>query len=234
MNKEQFLQELESRLKILDHAERQDMLSEYSQHIDMKVQSGMSEKEAIEDFGDVNHLVEEILEVYHIDPEYRVVEQGEKTKNSIGNKMENSLKNGKASVSGYLQQQKKRREEKKEIRKAEKKQGVIQKTKEKMSSKRLERKEHREGKNWLKTIGVSMKKIIKFCIRVSLLLIAFPVIILDICAVFGLGTLLILLVQGYPLIGITIGVFGGVLCCSSFILLMFSYIFSQKTREAEN
>lgn len=233
MNKEQFLKELESRLKILDHAERQDMLSEYSQHIDMKVQSGMSEKEAIEDFGDVNHLVEEILEVYHIDPEYRMVEEQEKTKNSIGNKMETSLKNGKESFSGYLQQQKKRREEKKQIRKEEKKQGVIQKTKEKMASKRAERGEHSGRKNWLKTIGVSMKNIIKFCIKLSLLLIAIPVIILDICAVFGLGTLLILMIQGYPLIGVTIGVFGGVLCCSSCVLLMFSYIFSQKTKVAE-
>ena len=71
MNKKEFLNEMEKRLSMLEAQEREDMLSEYAQHIELKMESGMSEKEAIDDFGDIDSLTAEILEAYHIDPSYR-------------------------------------------------------------------------------------------------------------------------------------------------------------------
>ena len=47
MNKEGFLKELESHLRVLDDKEQQDILDEYAQHIDLKMKSGLSEEEAI-------------------------------------------------------------------------------------------------------------------------------------------------------------------------------------------
>ena len=47
MNKNEFLEELNRHLLILEDEEQQDILEEYSQHIDMKVESGLSEDEAI-------------------------------------------------------------------------------------------------------------------------------------------------------------------------------------------
>ena len=62
MSKEAFLTELAGHLKVLEEREQQDILDEYAQHIDMKIQNGMSEEEAIGDFGPVKELAAEILE----------------------------------------------------------------------------------------------------------------------------------------------------------------------------
>ena len=70
MNKNEFLEELNRHLLILEDEEQQDILEEYSQHIDMKVESGLSEDEAIRDFGSVKELAAQILEAYHVKAEF--------------------------------------------------------------------------------------------------------------------------------------------------------------------
>ena len=70
MNKEMFLKELSDRLQILNEKERQDLLDEYAQHIDMKIENGMSEEDAVKDFGALEELCAELLDVYHINSEY--------------------------------------------------------------------------------------------------------------------------------------------------------------------
>ena len=62
MNKETFLEELRGCLHVLEDQEQEDILEEYAQHIDMKRQKGLSEEEAIKDFGPVKELAAEILE----------------------------------------------------------------------------------------------------------------------------------------------------------------------------
>ena len=42
MNKTEFLNELEKRIRVLEKNEIKDILSEYSQHIDMRMESGLS------------------------------------------------------------------------------------------------------------------------------------------------------------------------------------------------
>lgn len=46
MNKTEFLNELEKRIRVLEKNEIKDILSEYSQHIDMRMESGLSEADA--------------------------------------------------------------------------------------------------------------------------------------------------------------------------------------------
>ncbi len=70
MNKETFLEELRGYLRILEDQEQEDILEEYAQHIDMKLQKGLSEEEAIRDFGSMRELAAEILEAYHVKPEF--------------------------------------------------------------------------------------------------------------------------------------------------------------------
>ena len=70
MLKKEFLKELEDRLQMLNEKERKDMIEEYSQHISMRMESGMKEEEAIDDFGNIDDLIAEILDAYHLDPEY--------------------------------------------------------------------------------------------------------------------------------------------------------------------
>ncbi len=71
MTKTEFLNLLEQRLFVLNDNERADLLSEYEQHIEMKIQSGLSEEEAIADFGDPEELIKELLEAYHLNTEYQ-------------------------------------------------------------------------------------------------------------------------------------------------------------------
>ena len=50
-NKESFLKELQNGLAVLAESEQQDILAEYAQHIDMRIAGGLTEEEAIQDFG---------------------------------------------------------------------------------------------------------------------------------------------------------------------------------------
>ncbi len=70
MKKQEFLEELKGYLKVLQDEEQEDILDEYSQHIEMKKERGLSEEEAIRDFGPVQQLAGEILQAYHVKPEY--------------------------------------------------------------------------------------------------------------------------------------------------------------------
>lgn len=74
MNKEQFLTELREYLSILENQEQEDILAEYAQHIDMKMQKGLSEEEAIRDFSPIEQLAAEILEAYHVKPQFHMKE----------------------------------------------------------------------------------------------------------------------------------------------------------------
>lgn len=71
MTKTEFLTLLEQRLMVLNNDERSDLLSEYEQHIEMKIQSGLSEEEAIADFGDPEELIKELLDAYHLNTSYQ-------------------------------------------------------------------------------------------------------------------------------------------------------------------
>lgn len=66
MKKTEFLSELKKHISLLEDDEQQDIIDEYSQHIDNKVSKGMTEDEAIEDFGPFDQLMEELLGAYHV------------------------------------------------------------------------------------------------------------------------------------------------------------------------
>lgn len=68
MNKEQFIAYMNKKLSIIKEDERKDIIDEYINHIEMKVAEGKSEEEAISDFGDIDEMINEILEAYNIDP----------------------------------------------------------------------------------------------------------------------------------------------------------------------
>ncbi len=70
MTKEEFIKTLEEKLLLINDEERKDILIEYEQHIQLKIESGLSEEQAIEDFGDMDELVNEILDAYHINTDY--------------------------------------------------------------------------------------------------------------------------------------------------------------------
>lgn len=80
MSKKTFLDKLRKRLKILNNDEIEDIIEEYEGHITEKVSKGKTEKEAIEDFGDFDCLVKEILSAYKINEDY---EENKNNKNVV-------------------------------------------------------------------------------------------------------------------------------------------------------
>lgn len=66
MNKDEFIKILDRKLQIINEKERKDIIDEYRTHIEMKMREGKSEEEAIKDFGNIDELVDEILDAYKI------------------------------------------------------------------------------------------------------------------------------------------------------------------------
>ena len=75
MDKKTFLEELRKSLRVLKDEEVQDIISEYEQHIDLKVEKGLTVKQAIDDFGNVKILAAEILEGYHVKTEFDFMQE---------------------------------------------------------------------------------------------------------------------------------------------------------------
>lgn len=66
LKKKEFLNLLKKKLDILENAEVEDILKEYEGYIHEKMEKGVSEEDAIESFGDIDELVEELLRAYKI------------------------------------------------------------------------------------------------------------------------------------------------------------------------
>ena len=70
MIKNEFLNQLRKRLSILSQDEIEELISEYSEHIDHKMSEGKSEEEAVKDFGDLGELSRNILQAYKLNERY--------------------------------------------------------------------------------------------------------------------------------------------------------------------
>ncbi len=66
MKKEEFLNKLRKRLDILEEKEVEDLLSEYEGYIEKKIEAGASEEEAVNSFGDIDELADELLKAYKV------------------------------------------------------------------------------------------------------------------------------------------------------------------------
>ena len=225
MNKKEFLDVMEKRLSMLEAQEREDMLSEFAQHIELKMQSGMSEKEAIDDFGDIDSLIAEILEAYHIDPSY-----GGKAKKSaaegIGKKASGVINRSKQSFSNFMEQQKEKQEQRMEQKREE----------DKDRPPRWKRKEGSgfekgEGRKMVETALQKILFVLKvafvFCVKACLVLVMLPAAVLTLFSLFGFGTLVVLLMQGYPLAGVTLVMLGCILGFGAVTLFVLTFIMSR-------
>lgn len=221
MNKKEFLGVMEKRLSVLEAQEREDMLSEYAQHIELKMESGMSEKEAIDDFGDIDCLIAEILEAYHIDPAYEDVQR--KSSDGIGKKASGVFTKSKQSFSNFMEQQKEKQEKRMEQKREENKKNP---PRWKNSGKEI--KMENEAKKMAETAGRKVigitKMICILCLKIIVVLIALPSIAMTLFSLFGFGMLIILLMEGYPLIGATLIMLGCFLGFGAFALFALTFI----------
>ncbi len=87
MNKNDYLNRLSRLLHMLQESEVKDILDEYEQHIDMKIAEGMTEEEAVAAFGTVEELAGEILDAYHVKADFK-----EKKKKEVLEKVQTESK----------------------------------------------------------------------------------------------------------------------------------------------
>lgn len=257
MNKEKFLIELREYLSILENQEQEDILEEYAQHIDMKMGKGLSEEEAIRDFGSMEELAAQILEAYHVKPEFRgrsillgfpkkggadagesFVVRGGKW---IGAKcmaaagaVENTfrwLSRKCRALADWLKKPFTRNKEE---------------TGGRMSRVRAERTDNMGGhagdffKMVGRGIGASWRWILHCCVfwlkimwNMGWLFFSLFCAFMAMVALMGIGGILILLLQGYPVAGILVMCLGGFLCCGALTCGAYSMIIRKKKDACE-
>lgn len=250
MNKREFLIELENHISILDKKEQQDIINEYSQHIDIKMEKGMSEQEATKDFGDMKELVTDILSAYHVNPEFKFNDKKrfEKVKEASKNICENVggvlvldgnkaiklfnkiwltilnaiiwcfnlIKQPFVKSAGYINRHLKKSKEKKENMDSVQ---IINNEKKSIFSKIL---------IVIQIFFAGCISFIFWCTKWCLILFVFGILLLmafiAVSLLFTFGFMIILLFEGYPLAGITLGIVGGILCTGSCAAICFNII----------
>lgn len=86
MSKKKFLDSLKNKLTILEKNEVNNIIAEYSNYIDEKMENGQTEQEAVASFGNIDLLVTEILKSYKIN-----VKQNKDIINNISDKLINTI-----------------------------------------------------------------------------------------------------------------------------------------------
>lgn len=263
MNKETFLEELQQHLRILEAQEQQDILEEYAQHIDMKMLKGLSEEEAIRDFGPVQELAAGILSAYHVNPEFEETNKKKKLPD-FAKAAEESKKAG-ISAGGWIKRKSLaiwngiRRGVHLAAENCRKFFGKVKtlfqkgfsgnRGEESLEQRKLKEekrmKEHGRtaeeswGKRALTVAGSGLKKTLqgllllgKWCLillwNALWLFLSVMCGLFALAALFGFGALMILMLQGYPLVGIVLADFGTLLCSGVLSVWCFSLIWRKK------
>lgn len=223
MTKREFLKELEDRLQMLNEKERKDMIEEYSQHINMRMESGMSEEEAIDDFGNIDDLIAEIFEAYHLDPGYETRSKMTESGNAgAGISSNESLR---------IETEQNKEDKEKSSRRA-KRAGRFKAEPPRKVVGEFAHKTGKAGGDAVSWGWDKVKRICWLCIKVALLFLVLPALFFDLAGMFGLGLLLVMAFQGYPVFGAAIIAVGCVLSMTAYIIFLFTYIFKRRGAKA--
>lgn len=249
MNKNEFLDELSKRIDMLEDSEQQDILDEYAQHIDLRMHSGLSEEDAIKDFGDFDQLVREILGAYHVKPGFQntptstipsprptaercrnvCASLGEKLKAAgiavkeffirTGHRIQNWFRHVTRKAKGFFHQKSTDSVPKQHVEKPKKEHGSWLTT---------FRSALRRTLNWF---GRACTMLLYLGWNLCLLLCAAPIILITLAMVVLIGISIMLLFQGYPLLGITLCTLGGLLFCFGLLGLGWTMIWHRPRKE---
>lgn len=245
MNKQDFLKKLEKNLSVLEESEIKDILEEYEQHIDMAMQGGISEEEALKEFGDLSELTAGILEAYHVKADYnkdnktaldfdKIQESGKKT---IAGAKKSAGKLGQCF--GNLIMKIKLTNQKK-----------MDSFKKVVGNKKTDKLQHEANhdslfyrignviKNFVSVIWAcicwSCKTILKasvWCIKIIWNVFwLWQIGVFGIAMLFGilmLGFMLVLLFTGYPFVGVSIMTLGAIFVAIAGVLISYSLITSE-------
>ena len=239
MNKSEFLSELEKRIRVLDKSEIKDILAEYSQHIDMEMSNGLTEDEAIKSFGSIDELTSEILVAYHVNPEYEY--DAEISEIIDSDNIENKSKGKKAfseAKEGIKEWQKKLHDKRLAKKAIKAEQKALKKEKSKDEFGEFIEKGKNNGKAVGRSVGNGVKtltsKIWTLCKWIFVILCIIPDAALAVISIFGIGILVVLMFQGYPVIGVLIALIGMAIASVAFGGLLISIVVKKKVVTVES
>lgn len=239
MNKSEFLSELEKRIRVLDKSEIKDILAEYSQHIDMEISNGQTEDEAIKNFGSIDELTSEILVAYHVNPEYEY--DAEISEIIDSDNIENKSKEKKAfseAKEGIKEWQKKLHDKRLAKKAIKAEQKALKKEKSKDEFGEFIEKGKNNGKAVGRSVGNGVKtltsKIWTLCKWIFVILCIIPDAALAVISIFGIGILVVLMFQGYPVIGVLIALIGMAIASVAFGGLLISIVVKKKVVTVES
>ena len=239
MNKSEFLSELEKRIRVLDKSEIKDILAEYSQHIDMEISNGQTEEDAIKSFGSIEELTAEILVAYHVNPEYEYDAEISEIIDSDNTEKKNNKKEHFSKAKESLKEWKKKLHDKRLAKKAIKaEQKALKKEKSKDEFGEFIEKGKNNGKAVGRSVGNGVKtltsKIWTLCKWIFVILCIIPDAALAVISIFGIGIFVVLMFQGYPVIGVLIALIGMAIASVAFGGLLISIVVKKKVVTVES
>ena len=252
MDKKTFLEELRKSLRVLKDEEVQDIISEYEQHIDLKVEKGLTVKQAIDDFGNVKILAAEILEGYHVKTEFDLMQENTVPKPNLVSNGQEIAKTSVKTLFAWINMIWRR------ILNSFRWCGKVMMSpliwlKSKMSCKEREHddvidpfKQYSHLKNWLvqkmKGFGRMVFRLLGQLVNMSLWCVricwncfvtgaALSIGVFGLMCLFAVGIFAVLLFQGYPVIGVTIGCLGLVVCMFAVTVFVWTLIWKKPKGE---
>lgn len=251
MKKQEFLDELGKRIGMLEDSEQQDILAEYAQHIDLRISSGLSEEDAIRDFGNFDQLVSEILGAYHVKPDFLKETAPDTTSprfsaasfSSVGGKVWQKLKAAGTAVKNFFIRSGRR------IRNwfchaAVKVKGWFSKKTSGSSDHPVPVREKAHGSrlaafgSFLRRMMNQLGRLCMIMLRLGwnfcLLLCSAPFLIMTLALVLMIGMFIILLLQGYPFLGIVLCTLGGIVSCIAVLGLGWTLVWHRPGKEEKN
>ena len=252
MDKKTFLEELRKSLRVLKDEEVQDIISEYEQHIDLKVEKGLTVKQAIDDFGNVKILAAEILEGYHVKTEFDFMQENTVPKPNLVSNGQEIAKTSVKTLFAWINMIWRG------IFNSFRWCGKVMMSpliwlKSKMSCKEREHddvidpfKQYSHFKNWLvqkmKGFGSMIFRLLGQLVNMSLWCVricwncfvtgaALSIGVFGLVCLFAVGVFAVLLFQGYPVIGVTIGCLGLVVCMFAVTVFVWTLIWKSPKGE---
>ncbi len=223
MNKTAFLTRLQESIAMLEDEEQKDILDEYAQHIDMKVESGMTQQEAIADFGPLDELVDEILSAYHVKPQASAAQDTEqqsattravRATKKAGSELRRSVSALAANADKIIGKaktavgtSKAKRQERAAQAESDPEEGTMRTNAVSAWWRRMT--EAANLKALPATLLRACKAIVRWAWNLCIAVIAACLIGCSAVLIVTLGFCIALLVDGYPLVGIVISSFGG-------------------------
>lgn len=247
MNKQEFLEELKKRIGMLEDSEQQDILAEYAQHIDLRMEGGLSEVEAIKDFGHIDQLVSEILGAYHVKADFQetppkpsIHPSAKHIRNGCTSFMQ-KLKSAGTAVRDFMSRTW-HRIQNWFSRVYKKVKGCFHRKPADSAPVQPSPKPPKERGPFFATLGSALRRglnrlgrlcmaLLYLCWNLCLLVCAAPVILVTLFIVLWLGVSIVLLCQGYPFMGITLCTIGALLVCCSLLGLGWTMIWHHHRKE---